>query len=981
MDKYGGLVKRLIVLGLYILLAVPLGAYNVVVEQDKKGFQLLVDNNPFLVRAVHWEYLPHDSVSSYYFWGSDDGFIKDVLDYQMPLLSRLGINTICFQVGVPARWVSYIYETYGIYSVVQYALDDVDFSDREILADVIEAVRFQALLYQDTLGFLYLLLGNDKVFRQVSGNIMPYHVATAKPVEIKVRKVYSFYGDAIDALEEGGFDFPVAVVGLPFAYLDLINQYCPNADIISVSLYHANYFTRFLANVHDRLGMPVFFHGIGADSHHAKFDVDDHVMQAVNLKEQWQLVYSNWYHNGFGNSLGAAMIHWADRRYLSANGVSSWAEPLYGYDFYSGENNVNGEWFGIVSKQSVDYRGFYEVVPRTSYYILQKLFRFNYEEGSVEEIVSYWDSFLPSDYSYSYSFYLLQQDSQSFSKLYLSRSRLYLGSGAKRYFLSAEKREAGYDYFQSLYTTLVIKPAAFVDATIDLNFAGRVSDIDLNQRVYESRYQENGGGVSLYRAFARLDEPYFKLFGFYRYPYYELWDQADFFNLIPSDYDLDRLDAYQSKSFNGVMVKGRRFLNSVTLMMGPELYEGANPMILLSYRLKTWLGDTTTIFQYDFDDRSYFKSLYDIGYSKTAKVSFHLKQSFLGFTLNIGGLAAGFDLLDKPYDVISVSEGDGYLNSGYDVDRVSVSYRDLFGGKCLLERDGDLGRVFFDLGYLGLLANGGYEFPSLSLNRLGLKPVNRGNQAYFHSGFSFNVGSLSISPSVIYQKPLRGPRWSAGLPSFVDGADSRLGLRNHRDHFFSVFENRYMVGGDLWFVRHDSRETLPYSSRVGLVYRDYRTHTDGFVSVNGSGELYVVGSIPAGTLFDGVGEFVFYDSFHRRLAQTYYVGYSQSRAGDSRMRKRAGILSELVWDRLRVENSLLVNDFGPYYDFVDQGFTYPFQFMLKASIGKELASFDGDRSEYGVSLMYRTLNQDSLYGDDFDVREEVSISMYLQLAI
>ena len=115
--------------------------------------------------------------------------------------------------------------------------------------------------------------------------------------------------------------------------------------------------------------------------------------------------------------------------------------------------------------------------------------------------------------------------------------------------------------------------------------------------------------------------------------------------------------------------------------------------------------------------------------------------------------------------------------------------------------------------------------------------------------------------------------------------------------------------------------------------------------------------------------------------RTYYVGYSQSRSGDSRMYTRVGILSELLWDRLRVENSMLFNDFGPYYDFVDQGFTYPFQFMLKASIGKELASFDGDRSEYGVSLMYRTLNRDSLYGDDFNLREEVSISMYLQLAI
>lgn len=38
----------------------------------------------------------------------------------MPLLKDMGINTIRQYVGVPPRWVRYIYETYGIYTIINH---------------------------------------------------------------------------------------------------------------------------------------------------------------------------------------------------------------------------------------------------------------------------------------------------------------------------------------------------------------------------------------------------------------------------------------------------------------------------------------------------------------------------------------------------------------------------------------------------------------------------------------------------------------------------------------------------------------------------------------------------------------------------------------------------------------------------------------------------------------------------------------------
>ena len=35
----------------------------------------------------------------------------------MSLLKAMGVNTIRHYVGMPPRWVQYVYETYGIYTV------------------------------------------------------------------------------------------------------------------------------------------------------------------------------------------------------------------------------------------------------------------------------------------------------------------------------------------------------------------------------------------------------------------------------------------------------------------------------------------------------------------------------------------------------------------------------------------------------------------------------------------------------------------------------------------------------------------------------------------------------------------------------------------------------------------------------------------------------------------------------------------------
>ena len=57
--------------------------------------------------------------------------------------------------------------------------------------------------------------------------------------------------------------------------------------------------------------------------------------------------------------------------------TASWSNGGYQFDFVSGENNMNEEWFGICAKGKTNANGYYELYPRASYYVLKEIHKFN----------------------------------------------------------------------------------------------------------------------------------------------------------------------------------------------------------------------------------------------------------------------------------------------------------------------------------------------------------------------------------------------------------------------------------------------------------------------------------------------------------------------------------------------------------------------------------------------------------------------------
>ncbi|MFM7487072.1 MAG: glycosidase, partial [Cytophagales bacterium] len=91
---------------------------SVTVQEAPQGMKLVVDGRVMMINGVNWDYFPIGTNFSYSLWNQPDDIIQAALDAEMSLLENMGVNTIRQYTGVPARWIKYIYENYGIYTML-----------------------------------------------------------------------------------------------------------------------------------------------------------------------------------------------------------------------------------------------------------------------------------------------------------------------------------------------------------------------------------------------------------------------------------------------------------------------------------------------------------------------------------------------------------------------------------------------------------------------------------------------------------------------------------------------------------------------------------------------------------------------------------------------------------------------------------------------------------------------------------------------
>jgi beta-galactosidase/beta-glucuronidase len=148
-------------------------ADKVVVENSNSQMKLKVNGKDFMVNGMNWDYYPIGTNYSYSLWNQSDDFIKIALESEMGLLKNMGVNTIRVYSGMPKKWIEYIYDNFGIYTMLNHSfgrygltIDGVwkpntEYSDSKTKALLLKEVTQMASDYKDTRGLLLFLLGNE----------------------------------------------------------------------------------------------------------------------------------------------------------------------------------------------------------------------------------------------------------------------------------------------------------------------------------------------------------------------------------------------------------------------------------------------------------------------------------------------------------------------------------------------------------------------------------------------------------------------------------------------------------------------------------------------------------------------------------------------------------------------------------------------------------------------------------------------------
>jgi len=388
---------------------------KVVVLNNEQGIQLVVNDTNFIINGMNWDYFPIGTNYTYSLWEQTDDFIKSVLDTEMSLLKEMGVNSIRVYVGIQPKWIAYIYESYGIYTMINHSfgrygllingvwVPSINYGSVEVQKVLIEQVSKMAEEYKNTPGLLLYLLGNESNYGLFWSGAETEDFPDDKDEKKRIgetsgRSLYKLMNDASIKIKEIDDAHPVAICNGDLLYLEIIAQECKDIDIFGTNMYRGKSFGNAFERVKNELNLPIMFTEFGSDAFNEIEKKEDQKMQAFYMIENWKEIYENTAGlEKSRNSIGGFTFQFSDgwwkfkqTKNLSIHDInSSWANGGYDIDHKEGANNMNEEWFGICAKGVTNDKGMYTSYPRAAYYVLKKIHELNpYKIGTTASAIS-----------------------------------------------------------------------------------------------------------------------------------------------------------------------------------------------------------------------------------------------------------------------------------------------------------------------------------------------------------------------------------------------------------------------------------------------------------------------------------------------------------------------------------------------------------------------------------------------------------------
>ncbi len=389
-------VKPIVLLPILLCFSISLFAQadQVAIEQNKDGLKLLVNGKAMMVNGMNWDYFPVGTNYNYILWDQPDAFIKKALDDEMTLLKNMGVNTIRVYTGIQKKWIQYIYEEYGIYTMLNHSfgrygltldgawMPNTEYSDPRVIELLLKETTMLAEDYKDTPGLLLYLLGNENNYG------LFWEGAETEDIPIENRAstqraqhMYKLFDRAVVAMKAKDKSHPVAICNGDLLFLDIIAKECPNVDILGLNVYRGVSFTDLFDRVKNEFGKPVLLTEFGSDVFNAITMEEAQQEQAYYDVKNWQEIYENAAGLGkAGNSIGGFTFQFSDGWWKFGQTINldvhdtnaSWENGGYAFDHVPGQNNMNEEWFGICAKGPTNAMGFYPLYPRAAYYALKE---------------------------------------------------------------------------------------------------------------------------------------------------------------------------------------------------------------------------------------------------------------------------------------------------------------------------------------------------------------------------------------------------------------------------------------------------------------------------------------------------------------------------------------------------------------------------------------------------------------------------------
>ncbi|MCE9575321.1 MAG: glycosidase [Deltaproteobacteria bacterium] len=943
----------------------PVAGIHVVKGDD--GWRLQVDGTSLLVRGVNWDYFPIGTNYSYSLWTQPDDFIKQALDREMPLLKRMGANAIRVYTGIPARWITYIYETYGIYTILNHTVGrygytingvwtaTVDYSSPEFRAAVTKEIDGIVEQYKGTPGLLMWLLGNENNYGLSWSSFEIEALPAGERDAARAKHLYSLFGALATDIKARDPQHPVAIANGDLQYIDVIAAECKDLDILGVNAYRGVSMRDLYQVVKDKLDRPVMFTEFGADAFDAKAGREDAKTQAKYLVAQWREIYEQTAGKGkVGNAIGGTIFQWSDGwwKYKQSENLevhdanASWPNGGYAEDFVEGSNNMNEEWWGICAKGQPDASGLYELQPRTAYYALQQAFRLDAYDGTTtpDVIAATFGAIDLDSLGHFYKADLALAQAEALGKVRLTNARMSFetfktGGNSRWQRPDLVGGGTGFDHTESFYATLELNPTEKVSGSIEVNVLGNVAKNPIDEIFYERRgkpvdvvtgvtmnpdgtitqttKQIAGDRVKVYKAKASWDDDWFHLDGFYRTGHYHWSAEGDLFGLYREANYGANVDIYDADAPSGVEVAGKRELEGLKLAVGPQLWWGANPAVMAKYRHRFGAYDVTLLHQEDLAQASASGTSAAIPERSTRKTTLAVEHRIGNIGLELAGIWAGSNKVDDPF-----------LAENGSVDKVSGT--DTLGAKAKITVEKGLIHWYGQAAYMGLVADGGPD-ARITYTGWSLKDSGSGNQVNALTGIAFTMGDFQIAPNLLWQKPLVGPGPSLSGKAARNIVDDPFSVRANRETLAAEVVLTYDPTPATWMYAWDNdlREDASFAASLDVAFRHMPTTLDaGFwFAADGVTRYAWDRGVPAADVWEAKLRMVSALNPDTRVVGLLYAGNQQANGQDPRQPHRYGGDVTLSYKSLVATGFAHFNDWGPFDYYRDFNSTLPLQLM------------------------------------------------------